>query len=129
MARNVVVTLIVMVALSTRFVSCSPVKRSTLEQYLLSTAEKAQSCDVEGEYESTDPCKPFCVCHKGSVVCAEITCTDEYDAPDPKAFCGKVHVTGRCCHHYLCVSDDGTGTMVYPLPIVSAPDELYETRR
>ena len=107
--------------------------------------------------ESADPCKPYCVCHEGRIVCAEITCTDDFELPHPKAVCSKLHVNPkqRCCHQYLCgrfphhdgyqhlvniltvdfnvdvvdlfhiVLEDGTGTMVYPLPLVSAPDELY----
>ncbi|GAV03269.1 hypothetical protein RvY_13717 [Ramazzottius varieornatus] len=105
--------------------TASPVKKSTFEEYF--STKSGDACDKEGEIESADPCKPYCVCHEGSVVCAEITCTDDFELPQPNAVCSKLHVSPktRCCHHYLCLLEDGTGTMVYPLPLVSAPDELY----
>ncbi|XP_055345649.1 uncharacterized protein LOC129593389 [Paramacrobiotus metropolitanus] len=105
------------------------VRRSAVDELIGQLTPIHPRCESDGEVESSDPCQPYCVCSKGKLICAQITCTDDFDLDDPKAKCEKVHVRGRCCHNYLCVHEDGTGTMMYPLPIVSAPDELYEIKR
>ncbi|GAV03278.1 hypothetical protein RvY_13725 [Ramazzottius varieornatus] len=80
-------------------------------------------CNEVGEILSQDPCRPWCICKDGAVVCAEIFCNSETDLPEA---CGKIRVNGRCCPTFACVHRNGTASMHYPLPLTVVPPVMYE---
>ncbi|XP_055345513.1 uncharacterized protein LOC129593297 [Paramacrobiotus metropolitanus] len=86
-----------------------------------SRLENGTPCNDVGEIFSDDPCRPWCICKDGAVMCAEIFCNNDV----PKT-CGKIAVNGRCCPTYVCVHTNGTATMHYPLPLTVVPPSMYE---
>ncbi|OWA50276.1 hypothetical protein BV898_14798 [Hypsibius exemplaris] len=88
--------------------------------------ETGSACSAtSGEILSEDPCRPWCVCKDGVVVCAEIFCSAENDIPDT---CGKIKVNGRCCPTFVCIHNNGSASMHYPLPLTVVPPSMYEEK-